>query len=114
RARDASTGATLKLDEEVQVLARAQARYGFWRLNPVSLVADADGWYECGTEERAVDMLALPRGGELPLYGTRLLPHVKLDGPTPARVEFVLERGVDVVLELAEGVAPLPPDHDLL
>lgn len=114
RAREASTGAALSVDEEVQFLARGKPTSRFWPLMPASSVADVDGWYECEVAEREADLLVLPRAGGLPLYGARLIRGVRLDGLAPARVEFELERGLDVVLELAEGVAPLPDDHDLL
>lgn len=113
RAREARTGAALVLGEDVQFLARGEPRYGFRSLSPVGSVPDVDGWYECCIAERAADLLALPRAAELPLYGARLLRGARLDGPTPARLEFVLERGLDVSLELAEGVPPWPADHEL-
>ena len=112
RAREASTGAALRMDEDVRFLARTERRRAFWPAEPVSGAPDVDGWYECGINGREADVLAVPRG--LPAYGTRLVEHVRLDGPTPARVEFVLERGADVTLELAEGVAPWPAENELL
>jgi hypothetical protein len=114
RAREAGTGAALAMDAEVQFLARGELRHGFWQVPAVSLAPDADGWYELSTTALEADLLALPRSGELPLYGADLRPRVRLDGPTPARVEFALERGLDVSLELAEGVAAWPDDHGLL
>lgn len=113
RAREAGTGAALVHGEDVQFLARGDPRYGFWPLR-VSSVPDVDGWYEGWVAEREADLLALPRAAELPLYGTCLLRDARLDGPAPARLEFVLARGLEVALELAEGVAPWPEDHELL
>lgn len=114
RVREAASGRALVRHRDFQLLARAYPPYGFRRLEVRADRPDAGGWYESWLEEPEIDLLALPRGAELPDHGADAALGVRLDGSEPTRVELALARGLELSLALAEGVSAWPADHELL
>ncbi len=113
RVRDAHGGGALVLDEEVQLFARTDPRAGFWRLSPVSGLPDAGGWQEFWLEAGEVDLLALPLGGELGGYGSKVALRVELERDSPTRVDLALEWGVELIVRVSGESGGLPGEYGL-
>jgi hypothetical protein len=112
RVVDARTGAVLRIDADVQLVAREEGGR-FVVLPRPTVLSDAAGWVTFLTTARALELVALPRAASLPGLGTRSV-HVRTDEAEPARAELVLERGAELELTRAAGADPWPADRELL
>jgi hypothetical protein len=112
RVREAHSGATLALGEDVQLLWRESERPRFSALEPISALPDASGAYEFWLPPREIDLLAVPEEPSLLGHAPTLLERVRL-GREPTRIGVELERGVALELHLDDGVEPWPAESEL-
>ncbi|MEQ1892801.1 MAG: hypothetical protein ABL998_09685 [Planctomycetota bacterium] len=112
RAHAARTGERLALDREFQVLARTPGR-GFSRLNPAGSEPDPAGFHAFLQLDPEVDLLALPYGDSVPDLAPSWQMRVELATGEPRKIEFLLQPGLTLELELADPSSAFPAEHEL-
>lgn len=112
RAHDARTGEPLALDREYQVLARTPGR-DFSRMTPAGSEPDPAGFHAFLQVDPALDLVALPYLDSAPELAPSWQMQIELATDEPRKVEFRLQPGLTLELELAEPSSPFPAEHEL-